>query len=564
MHPLPRWLHTAVLAVILTAVAGLLFLAAMQRGLNHDEHQFVAPGLLIAREGKLPYRDFPMFHLPNLALLYALLDLRAHDPVLAAKLVGVVSSTLTAAFILLAATRRRAENPLLRRHLAFGVAAVLLLLSDQLFTYTAGKTWNHELPAMLLLAGILLQVRALETQTYLCFAFSGLCVGLAIGTRLTYLPAALAFPAFLFISPLPRHVRTTGTGLWIIGCGLAMLPTLYFYTLAPERFIFDNLQFPRLRLTDVTDTRAQKTMIWWRKFRYFFKEIVPYSLPLIAAFLIALFRFDRFWPRRHPEAQPAGPTSAWARLVSTWSNWRGRIPENFGLALTLTVLPMAILGCFLPSRYQYQHYFIFTPLIALAIAYATRLWTRSTPRLQLSLLALATLIAVSPINANSRKAPGGVLAYRSVVWMLDPWNWFTTRLRSDYGEDRGTGVTGKYLTLAPIGILECKGRIYPEFATGPFAWRAAALIPPEKRAKLGFIAPEDLPRFLDADPPAAIVTGVEDPALEKPFIDYAESHHFSPSHYGGRYVMWNPSLPPRPSRKKLRESLPADAPNPQP
>ena len=52
-----------VLALLLVLVWGL----NMRRGLNHDEHQFVASGALIARDGLLPYRDFPYFHVPTLS-----------------------------------------------------------------------------------------------------------------------------------------------------------------------------------------------------------------------------------------------------------------------------------------------------------------------------------------------------------------------------------------------------------------------------------------------------------------------------------------------------------------
>jgi hypothetical protein len=39
--------------------------------LNHDEHQFVAPSVLLLREGLLPYRDYPFFHTPNLVFVFA-------------------------------------------------------------------------------------------------------------------------------------------------------------------------------------------------------------------------------------------------------------------------------------------------------------------------------------------------------------------------------------------------------------------------------------------------------------------------------------------------------------
>src|SRR4051794_38470410 len=151
MNPSRDRLRPWLVTLITCVLGGVLFFSAMDRDLNHDEHQFVAPGVLISREGLLPYRDFPMFHLPNLAFIYAGLDRLTHQPVLSAKLLGVLASTGTVGIIFFAATRRRHPAPLPPRHLLFAAAAVALLLCDQLFTYTAGKTWNHELPAFLVL-----------------------------------------------------------------------------------------------------------------------------------------------------------------------------------------------------------------------------------------------------------------------------------------------------------------------------------------------------------------------------------------------------------------------------
>ena len=71
---------TAALALFLFA---LLFGAAMSKRLDHDEHQFVASGALLARQSLLPYRDFPYFHMPYLVGLYALF-FRASDHLLLA------------------------------------------------------------------------------------------------------------------------------------------------------------------------------------------------------------------------------------------------------------------------------------------------------------------------------------------------------------------------------------------------------------------------------------------------------------------------------------------------
>src|SRR3954470_7403579 len=105
MQPSRDWLRLSMIALLTTFVGALLFLYAVSRDLNHDEHQFIAPGVLISREGLLPYRDFPMFHLPNLAFAYAGLDRLTHQPILSAKLLSALSSTGVVALILMVASR---------------------------------------------------------------------------------------------------------------------------------------------------------------------------------------------------------------------------------------------------------------------------------------------------------------------------------------------------------------------------------------------------------------------------------------------------------------------------
>jgi hypothetical protein len=512
MNPPPRWLRGALAAAVFLLVGGLLFLSAMDRDLNHDEQQFIAPGVLISREGLLPYRDFPMFHLPNLAFIYAGLDRLTHQPVFSAKVLNALASTATAVLIFLAGTSRRYSIGLAPRHLWYALAAVALLLSDQLFTYTAGKTWNHELPAFLLIAAILCHVRGVETNRWGWAAMSGFCVGAAIGTRLTYAPVALAFPCLLAVAPLPRRDRLLALTAWFGACLAAFAPSIYFFCADRERFIFDNFRFPRLRLLDLADERAQKNMNPLRKLRFLFKEVIEHSVPLVVAFIVASVATIRRWVKR-------------------------QAAESYGYTVCAVVLPLAVLGCFLPSRYQYQHYFALAPLLALMIAYGLR--NLAAPKWYASAaLAAAVILGLSPLNWNTSNRSGSVLAYRAVPAMLQPRNWFTTRLRSDYVFIRA--AEGPILTLGPIGVLEAGGRIHPEFATGPFAWRTAHLLAAEKREHLGLVAPADLERLLQARPAGGILTGVEDEELEKEFIMYARAHQFHAIRGSKRRTLWVP------------------------
>src|SRR5262249_25015851 len=108
--------------------------------------------------------------------------------------------------------------------------------------------------------------------------------------------------------------------------------------------LFGNFQFPRVRLLDPTDTRAQKTITWSRKLRFFVKEVAVPSWPLFLAFC----------------AVAVAPAWVWLRR---------RERGTLRLGVLLLTLPFFLIGCFAPSRYQYQHYYVLIPFLTLGIVY---------------------------------------------------------------------------------------------------------------------------------------------------------------------------------------------------
>ena len=100
---------------------------------------------------------------------------------------------------------------------------------------------------------------------------------------------------------------------------------------------------------------------------------------------------------------------------------------------------------------------------------------------------------------------------------------------------------GRVLTLAPLFPLEAGCEIYPEFATGPFAWRTAPFIAPAERQIYDFVGPAELESYLAGDPPAAILTGFEHANWEEPLLSYAGRHHYVGHRLPGRGVVWLPA-----------------------
>ncbi len=490
----------------------------MDRDLNHDEHQFLAPGALLSREGLLPYRDYPLFHVPNLVFIYGALDRLTGELLVSAKLVSVVSTCGVAILLCLVALARTSASHASGRW-GVVIAVLALFLFDPLTVESTGKTWNHEFPTFLTIAALLLHTQAARRDSLLWMAASGALLGLAIGSRLTFAPLGFPFAFFPLLFALPWRRRLAHCASFCIAGVIASAPSLYFLGVDREAFLFGNLEFPRLRLLDPENTRIRKTMSWWRKLRYFAKEIMLPSWPLFVAYA----------------ALGARPAIAW---------FRTRRAETMAAALLLCALPFALLGCFAPSRYQYQHYYLFAPLLVLGTllgATADRGNATRDRKARGGLMLLAAATFVSLVGQCWRA--DGVAAFDWLGRIGHPDQWFPAKERAIGLSIRAQVPAGKVLTLAPTAVLEGGLKIYPEFATGPFAWRSARFAAPESRQRLKLVAPDDLEVLLERDPPAAILTGVEDDDLEEPFVAYARAHGFEPRKLAKRRVLWLPPTP---------------------
>ena len=68
--------HKIVSITITTAFFAFLcilsYSRALNRGISHDEYQFIASGELLARHALLPYVDYPFLHMPYIAFANAI------------------------------------------------------------------------------------------------------------------------------------------------------------------------------------------------------------------------------------------------------------------------------------------------------------------------------------------------------------------------------------------------------------------------------------------------------------------------------------------------------------
>ena len=83
----------------------------------------------------------------------------------------------------------------------------------------------------------------------------------------------------------------------------------------------------------------------------------------------------------------------------------------------------------------------------------------------------------------------------------------------------------KIATFMPIYPVEAGLPVYPEFATGQFAYRVMPFVTPELGRYFRAVGPQDVAAFLAADPPGSLLLGFE-PELEAPFVQFAQSRGY--------------------------------------
>ena len=496
--PWRMWLLSA-LWVGLAVLPALL--VNLGRNLNPDEHQFIVAGVLLGREGLLPYRDYAYFHVPNLALVYAGLFSLFDSLLLSARAFSLAGGTLLLATLLIFVRRRARQTQMAAPEWA-AAAAVLLFGLSPLFVYTTGRAWNHDLPVLLAIWATLAVVYGLRRRVaWGWLLLAGLMAGFAAGTRSSFV--------FLLV-PLAAAAAVgarTGAGggfkgallrLLAFGAGAAvgLLPVAWTAAQAPAAFLFGNIEYARMN----TAYRVAEGVVTGMSFpgklgRLGGQLMLPGNLLIVVGYLA----FGM--PRR-----------------ADWRTWSTQLPT-----LILIMLPFILAGAFAPTPAWPQYFYVLMPFLWLATldgftAHTPAWWGRQRSRRGLVLILLVLLV------------PWGITNRR------DLWDTVRGRFYPVIYHNAGVevadllGPQSAVLTLAPTLLLEGRLLIYPELATGPFSLRAATMATREQQIANHLAPVGALDGWLADRPPRASLLRVDrnDYADEKALADYVAAPGFVP------------------------------------
>jgi len=477
---------------------------------QHDEEQFVAPAKLLATKGLLPYADCPYLHTPNLVFASALVMRLTDYVLLPARLLSVAFAfALLALLFFVARQSFRDRAPMPRFLIAAG--AVLLLLASPLQNHTTGRAWNHDMPMFLAVLAFVLHGGAVKRRKRALMLFlSGLCLGAAITTRISFVALPVPFLAVLFFTKEPGGMRARLPSLFaphVAGLIVAALPTLVLFALSPARFWYGNVTYHMLEVSWLRELGKPSQLTLLQKLAYAVRVFAePGNWLPIAGFL----------------------GFAWLPAIV---RDRERFERRFEVIFVYLLLPFVLVGSFAPSPIFRQYLYAPLPFVAFGIV-SVIASMRTDQRVQRRALRWLAALVIACCAYWLVKLP-------IAQWAYYTRHWEPLRAHAAGLEIRDHVGGGKVLTLAPILPLEGGLDIYPEFASGPFAWRSAHLLPEAQRDELGLVYAGNLDAFLEKDPPAAVLVGFETRfGLEDALIEYARTHGYTPVdlEYGG--TLW--------------------------
>jgi hypothetical protein len=497
--------RSALLALFFVLLIAAELLLVFGKALDHDEHQFIASGVLLARRGLLPYRDYPYFHTPDLTFIYAGLFRLSDHLLLSARLFSGVCALLLS--IVIFAIARRCFGGMswaIRSLLSVGV--VLLCIANPLFTQTSGRAWNHDLPVLLCVLAFLCACASHGKYARILSLLTGLLLGVAIGTRLTFAPTVLVFATLVIASSAKgqaivdvarrddglrgatdlSRIKAWRLALFLFGLLLGLVPTLAMFLKAPQQFIFGNFQYPVLNTAFRMAGQHHHefntgvgSRLWYVLLHF---VLMPGTLFLLALLLLSL--------------------------------WMARRSNNDAYRLQRTYLPLLLLfllpGALAPTPAFAQYFYVLVPFVVLWIVYALAATARDqqhTGHLVLpGVIAIIAIIAGVPMYMPERH------------WTLK--DSAPLEIHRAGTEIRQLAGNGKVLTLTPIYPLEGGCDIYEAYATGPFAARIAPMLNNEQLQQIRLYNPGQLLLHLRQHAPAAVLAGSEG-ETDQPLCVYA-------------------------------------------
>jgi hypothetical protein len=498
-----RWKMLALTGVVFL----LLFSRSVTRDLDLDEHQFVAPALLLLHQGVHPYADYPYFHMPALVYVYAALFRFSPYPLLTARLLSVLCGTATGLLLFRTGWRLMARGCNARTCWIIAGGMIAMFLTCRLFTYTNGWAWNHDAAVLCALLAFLCHVRGLRTGRVVHFVVAGFLLATATGIRLSLAFCFVPFAVSVLFSAAPMDARRRIIALAAatLAAVFAFVPAWVFLLEAPRAFVFGNVGYAKLN-TRYYELVGSGAMTLPGKAYHLGQTFIsdPGNALLLLLFVAALI------------------VGAWQRAATS--------PRDGELFLLFGLIPTLLIGSWGPTPTQYQYYYQMVPFLVLAIFHViarrpetSQGWARA--------IGVATVVVV---------ATGLPRWYWPIIHVASPQRWTTTAVHdASIWIGAHTSPGARVLTIDLAVPLETGLAVYPEYAVGRHPLHVARFLTAKERRALRIAWGEELQRVLNERPADAVFVDRRVVGDCAELIAYARSRGFEPiTSPDGRFELW--------------------------
>ena len=479
--------------IVFIALAALMLCRSMTAPVGRNEHMYVTAGYLF--QHNLLYTDFAYVQTPLLPMIYGSffrLTNTDHYLFLARCLTWLCA--VASLFLVLRVVNKLTSDA------TISTMAMLLFVFNTHVTTAIQDVSNQIWPLPLVLLAFLI---FMSWKTNVGYLICGICVGLAISLKLTYVATA---PPFLLASLFAQQTsdsRLKAVGLVAVGMAIGMFSIIFYAARDFDRFMFNNLEYHILK----TPISLSLSPMRDRVFHSFGQ---PTMLLLYAmAFVVARIAVEKATYRQI--------CAQAARLLGD---------ANVILAILLVVCST---GAILGVRA------VWDASLAALVPWLI-VMTAAVARKNKSTVAVITAVALLTTAIGITGHKFGQLGYgRDLRRAGHVGNWTGISVKRVAADLRRqilrVGHAGKIATLSPIYCIEAGLPIYLELAGGRFPYDVGEKLSHRELLKYHATSPKQLTELLEQDPPAAVLVGFGDDDLDfaKEFVT---RHSYLPIHLG--------------------------------
>jgi len=461
----------------IAALAGLLFVNAMNKEASRDEQMYCTAGVLLSR-GQAIYKDFSYvsqlpYHPALLSIVYRLT--RTTHYLLVARLLSWACEVGVLCLVLAMFRHVFAHDKILG--MLLGVGAATLYALNPIVFMANGYAWNHPFVLLAVMLSLWLLIRDLPDR-FVAGLLQGAILTLACGMRITtVLIWALFLLYWIFFQTDRQQQKRRGLPGFLCGTGLLAIWPAYTLLQAPQAAWANLVVIPKLYgQWHLTHGTAHNKL----------------DLTIMCLTAIGYVALLICW----------GFTAGMGRTCRRAES----LPPDKRQRFLLCVVAAFVLIAFVPPTMWRQYWAAPVPFIVLCLANplcTLQQHKKGHPRLWqtgLTSLILGTALTMWAMTATLMSEP----------LSLSPSQWPPLQIHA-LARDIAKHVKApkRILTLAPLLALEGGAQIYPELSCGSVVYRVGDQLSAKTQTKTRVAGYQSIKDVLANTPPDAILVGTE-------------------------------------------------------